>query len=131
MSHIRTPSKGTETSRSHARSRTENTRLRTGRRSPEVLFDSTPLYLPRNENVKTIEISINKCEDNKKTNRKTTKKRNSPEVHRRKSPTNGMSSHLTPPGPDNSREDSPQDGVMISAHGRRREKTGGQCQNPR
>lgn len=128
MSHIRSSSKETETGRKHVR-RTK-TGL-TGRRSPEVLFDSTPLYLPRNENVKTIEISINKYEEDQKIKRKNTKKKDLPEVHRTKSPTNGMSCHLAPPGPDNYRDDSTQDGGITKAQGRRRERSGGQSQYPR
>ena len=71
-----------ETPRPRTRS-VSTSRPRAGRQSPDILFQSTPLYLPRNENVKTIEICINKREQTKQINRKQVNKKNTKQVSRK------------------------------------------------
>ena len=133
MSHHRNKTKDVDpsgitryrgSSRTRAKSgSTSHSRNIAGRRSPEVLFDSTPLYLPSSENVKTIEISINKCEENKKIHRKQTSKKSKQENRSKKYSVDDMSENWAATGADTDRA-SPD-------VGRRKEKGGGHYHNPR
>ena len=69
------------------------------------MFQSTPLYLPKNENVKTIEISINKREQTKEINRNQVQKKDTKQVSRKKLSCEGiMSAGLSPRGEEEGQE---------------------------
>ena len=121
------------TSRHRARS-VSTGRRQAGRQSPDILFQSTPLYLPKKENVKTIEISINKREQTKQMNRKPAQKKNAKQVSRKKLSCEGMMTTRREEAGDESGEEEGEEGEDLripSGNLRRRDKGAPQCQYPR
>ena len=119
------------TSRHRARS-VSTGRRQAGRQSPDILFQSTPLYLPQNENVKTIEISINKREQTKQINRKPGQKKNTKQVSRKKLSCEGiMSSGLSARGEEAGQGEEREEVRIQAGSLRRREAGAGQYQQPR
>ena len=110
-------------------------RRRTGRQSPDILFQSTPLYLPKNENVKTIEICINKREQTKQINRKQVNKKNTKQVSRKKLSCEGiMSGGLSTRGRGEEGGNEGEEEEVLEDVGiqpGRRSRAAGQYQHPR
>ena len=126
--------KNVETPSRHRARSVSTSRRQAGRQSPDILFQSTPLYLPQNENVKTIEISINKREQTNQINRKPVQKKNTKQVSRKKLSCEGiMSSGLSARGEEAGQEvGEEREEVRIQAGSlRRREAGAGQYQQPR
>ena len=117
--------KDVETASRHRARSVSTSRRQVGRQSPDILFQSTPLYLPQNQNVKTIEISINKREQTQQINRKPGQNQNTKQVSKKKLSTEGIMSS----GPSTRVEEAGE--AVEEVRMRRRDKGTGQYQYPR